>query len=150
MENNEQTVEETTEEQTTEETVENQTDYKALAEKAQAETAKYKAIAERKTKTKEKSEDKLPTREELVLIAKGASEDELAMLDVIAKKNGVNLAEATKDPDYLIWKEGKDTKKASEEAQLGTSAGSPNKKPFEWGSLTDEEHKAKFQERVNA
>lgn len=147
MSENETTVEKTTEtsneeetNDTAEETAEDQTDYKA-------EAAKYKAMYERAKKPKEdtketKVSDNLPTREELIAIAQGTSEEALDQLNAIAKGKGISLKEAKEDPMFKSWQKAEEAKAKSEKAQLGTSSGSKAEEAPNISKMTRAEHEA--------
>jgi len=101
-----------------------------------AEALKYKAIADRKEKQIEKQKEvKKPnnelTRDEIVLLAKGCSDEDLNLLKKIqagSKSLGqeVSLADAMNDPMFQALKEKQDAAKKAEQAQLGASGASGN------------------------
>lgn len=86
--------------------------------------------------------------EELRLIAKGLSDDEIEQAKVIAKGSGTNLSEALKSPLFVAFqKEIKDAER-KERAKLGASRGSGQSEPekgFQNG-LTREQHMALWKE----
>lgn len=71
------------------------------------------------------------TRDEIVLIAKGIPDDEIAVLKKIqagekASGNDLPLSKVLEDPVYIAFKESKEAKSKAEKAQLGASGGSGN------------------------
>ncbi len=155
MENNENTVDKTTEqEEETSEEEKNETEEKGSEKKDetdwQAEATKWKAIAERNKNKKlnDKNESKSVssdiTREELVLIAKGMSEEDINQASIIAKGSGKTLKEAVESDLFKSWKATNEANAKSEQAQLGASKGSGTQSNSGWEGLTDEEHKKKF------
>lgn len=157
MEN--ETIEETQETATDAEQVETQEDSQEETKDWKAEALKYKAIAERKDKKLQETETKpLKTntdtdslsREEGILIAKGMETDELDYLNLI--KGDRSREEAMESDDFKNWQAGKKAAKTNENAQLGASGSSPvnvQKKEKTTGKMTEEEHKAFFNKRVN-
>lgn len=117
----------------------------------EAEAKKWKAIAERKAK-REAQAPKVEApqnlnnnqlSEELKLIAKGLSDEEIDHAKVIAKGRGVNLAEALKDPMFTAFQKEQKEQARKEAAKLGASKGSGrvDTETFRPG-MTQEEHKA--------
>lgn len=142
---NDTTVEETTDEEVTTTTPETDTtDW-------EAEAKKWQAIAKRKAKQSttpaqptQNLTNQFLTREEGILIAKGIDEDSLNQLKSIAKGKDISLLEAEKDPLFLTYFEKVQKDKKAEQAKLGASKGSAykeNKETFRPG-LTREEHMA--------
>lgn len=131
-----------------------------------AEIAKLRAIAKKRTeqvnklkdalneKEEVEVEEKQPTsglsREEAILFARGLTEEEVDKASKIAQLEGISLAEAATSDFFTTWKSAKEAKKKSEKAQLGASKASPKvveKKDFSSSNLTAEEHKALFKAR---
>lgn len=116
----------------------------------EAEAKKWKAIAERKAKREAQAPKVAPQNlnnnqlsEELKLIAKGLSDEEIEQAKVIAKGRGTNLAEALKDPMFTAFQKELKEQARKESAKLGASRGSgkADVETFRPG-MTDEEHKA--------
>jgi hypothetical protein len=84
--------------------------------------------------------------DELKLIARGLSDEEIEQAKVIAKGKGIVLAEAIKDPLFLVFQSDLKEKERKEKAKLGASKGSGESqdellvKP----EMTREEHQAIF------
>lgn len=66
--------------------------------------------------------------DELKLIARGLSDEEIEKAKVIAKGNGINLQEAIKDELFLSYQKDLKEKKKREDAKLGASKGSGESK----------------------
>lgn len=62
--------------------------------------------------------------EELKLIARGLSDEEIDQAKVVAKGRDINLAEAIKDPLFLTYQSDLIAKRKKEDAKLGASKGS--------------------------
>lgn len=92
-----------------------------------------------------------PSPEELRLIAKGYSDEDIDKLKVIARGQDISLTEALKDEMFLSFQEKKEEAKKKEKAKLGASKGSAQgdgrQETFKSG-MTDEEHKAMFEKEV--
>lgn len=110
-----------------------QEDTVALQEKLdQAEKAKSQILARAKKAEEElkalkanppvKSDPQLS--DELKLIARGLSDEEIEQAKVIAKGKGIVLAEAIKDPLFLTYQADLKEKEKKEKAKLGASKGS--------------------------
>ena len=84
--------------------------------------------------------------EELKLIARGLSDEEIEQAKVIAKGKGIVLTEAVKDPLFVIYQGDLKDKQRKEKAKLGASKGSGETKEeitgLEAGSSRDEHKKA--------
>jgi len=84
--------------------------------------------------------------DELKLIARGLSDEEIEQAKVIAKGKGVPLPEAVKDPLFLVYQSDLKEKEKKEKAKLGASKGSGESqdetliKP----EMTREEHEKAF------
>ena len=133
-----------------------------------AEIAKLRAIAKKRTEQLDKLKQALnneeevkeeekpqPTglsRDEAILFAKGLSEEEVEKASKIAEFEGINLTEAVDSDIFTIWKEKKDKEAKSEKAQLGASNGSPKvekQKDFTSKELTPEEHKELWKQKIS-
>lgn len=127
-----------------------------------AEIAKYKAIAERKTKQldkiKEAGQDEVDkpqlakeikteqsgtTIEHSFLFAQGLSIEEVKLVEKVATNEGISLTDAYGD-DYVQSKIQKTRDEAQVKANsIGVSTGSPNAPRVKTQSnMTDEEHQA--------
>lgn len=62
--------------------------------------------------------------DELKLIARGLSDEEIEQAKVVAKGKGVNLTEAIKDPLFVVFQTDLKEKQRKEKAKLGASKGS--------------------------
>ena len=91
----------------------------ARAKKAEEELKILKA----KPQIDNKSNDP-QLSEELKLIARGLSDEEIEQAKVIAKGKGVALTEAIKDPLFTIFQADLKEKEKKEKAKLGASKGS--------------------------
>jgi len=106
------------------------------AKKAEAELKKLKAEVK-----------KVPSAQldpdELRLIARGLSDEEIEQAKVIAKGRGVSLSEALKDPLFEAFRKDFEERQKREKAQLGASKGSSQveEQPLVKPGMTTEEHK---------
>lgn len=124
----------------------------------EAEAKKLRAILDRQKKkqVEAKAAPAVPPinnnqlSEELKLIAKGLSDEEIEQLKVISKGKGVSLSEALKDPLFEAHQKVEREKARREEAKLGASKGSgqTEKESFRHG-MTDDEHKALWKKQNN-
>jgi hypothetical protein len=89
--------------------------------------------------------------DELKLIARGLSDEEIEQAKVVAKGKGINLTEAIKDPLFTIFQADLKEKERKEKAKLGASKGSGETQEeitgLESGS-TKEAHKKAFDKLV--
>ena len=89
-----------------------------------------------------------PDAEELKLIARGLSDEEIAEAKAIAAGKKITLAEALKDKTFLLFQANFQEEQKKEKAKLGASHGSGQtltEKPIKPG-MSKEEHKAAFDE----
>ncbi len=90
-------------------------------------------------------------QDELKLIARGLSDEEIEQAKVIAKGKGVSLQEAVKEPLFVIFQEDLKEKQKRESAKLGASKGSSETQEevtgVESGS-TREDHQKAFKKLV--
>ena len=87
-------------------------------------------------------------REELRLLARGLSDEEIEEAKAIAKGKGISLSEALKTPIFQLFQNNLKEEKRKEQARLGASQGSnqtASEKKIKPG-MTREEHKAAFDE----
>lgn len=153
MENENETILENEQEtqivETTEEVVELSVEEKLA--KAEAEAHKWRRIAQKNqkpqaTEPKPQISNDSQLSDELKLIARGLSDEEIDKAKVIAKGTGVSLTEAIKDPLFELFqaKVKEDKKKA--DAKLGASRGSGETEKeitgIEFGSTRDEHMEA--------
>jgi uncharacterized iron-regulated protein len=89
--------------------------------KAQAEANKWRRIAQKKDKPQITNPD---LSDELKLIARGLSDEEIEQAKVVAKGKGVSLTEAIKDPLFTTFQERIKEEKRKEDAKLGATRGS--------------------------
>jgi hypothetical protein len=89
--------------------------------------------------------------DELKLIARGLSDEEIEQAKVVAKGKGVNLIEAIKDPLFTIYQTDLKEKERKEKAKLGASKGSGETQEeitgLQYGA-TREEHKKAVEKLV--
>lgn len=90
------------------------------------------------------------SREEGILFAKGFSETEVEQAKKVAQIQGVKLTDAVRDPLFTGWKAIEDKKAKDREAQLPASRGGRTtvKKTLATPGLSDEDHKALFNEKI--
>jgi len=125
------------------------------AEKAKSQlTARAKKAEEElktlKAKPQETNNDP-QFQDELKLVARGLSDEEIEQAKVIARGKGIALTEAVKDPLFLTYQADLKEKERKEKAKLGASKGSgegqedePEVKP----GMTRDEHQEKFKKIV--
>lgn len=94
-------------------------DILARTRKAEAELKKLK---EAQANSPIKNDPQLS--DELKLIARGLSDEEIDMAKVVAKGKGIVLAEAIKEPLFLTYQATLKEKERKEKAKLGASKGS--------------------------
>lgn len=139
--NDEVVVEETHEETTSELSLE------AQLAKAQAEANKWRRIANKNQKDSKPQITTTPDlSDELKLIARGLSDEEIDQAKVVAKGKGVSLQEAIKDPLFVTYQENLKEKQRKENARLGASRGSgesEDETPVK-PDMTREEHQKAF------
>ena len=129
---------------TEEERLRKEADAKAAKAEQELELAKKPKeppVVEPKTSAAEE-------REELRLVARGLSDEELDEAKAIAKGKGITLLEALKDKTFILYQENLREEKKKEDAKLGASRGSGQtltEKPVKSG-MTRDEHKAAFDE----
>lgn len=113
----------------------------ARAKKAEEELKKLK---ESEAKSHISSDPQLS--EELKLIARGLSDEEIEQAKVIAKGKGIPLTEAIKDSLFTIFQSDLKEKKKKEDAKLGASKGSGESedKTLIKPDMTREEHQEAF------
>ena len=89
--------------------------------------------------------------DELKLIARGLSDEEIEQAKIIAKGKGISLTEATKDSLFQIYQSDLKDKQKKEKAKLGALKGSGESQEeltgIQSGSTRDE-HKKAFQKLV--
>jgi hypothetical protein len=88
------------------------------------------------------------TREEGILFSKGFSEEEVEYAKKVATLEGVKITEAVSNKLFTGWKAERDADAKRQEAQLPASRGgkSPKKTTFDTPGLSDDDHKALFNE----
>ncbi len=90
------------------------------------------------------------SREEIVLIARGYSEEELEIAQGIAKGFGIPLTDAVKHDMFITFKDKKDKESKAEKAKLGASNSSGSRrdesvKP----DMSVEDHKAAWKKAMS-
>lgn len=118
--------------------------------KAQAEANKWRRIAQKNqaTESKPRTTNNQDISDELKLIARGLSDEEIEKAKVIAKGNGTSLQEALKDDMFITYQTKLKEDQKREAAKLGGARGSGESTE---GSLvkpdmTREEHMKAFKE----
>lgn len=101
------------------------------------------------TETKPESPASL-SRDEAILIAKGFSEDELERAKRIAAVENIPLTQVPDNDLFKTWKERRDAEAKQQAAQLPSSKGARStvKKTFATKGLSDDDHKALFNEKM--
>lgn len=132
-------------------------DVEALKAKlAQAEEAKRQITARAKKAEEENKtlKAKPPVNnsndpqlsDELKLIARGLSDEEIEQAKVVAKGKGITLTEAIKDPLFAVFQADLKEQERKEKAKLGASKGSGETQEeviaFQSGSTREEHEKA--------
>ncbi len=115
--------------------------------KAQAEANKWRRIAQKNQKPDSKPRINSPDlSDELKLIARGLSDEEIEKAKVIAKGNGTSLQEALKDPMFTAYQEKIREDKRREDAKLGGTRGSGESQDDSLikADMTREEHQEAF------
>jgi len=112
--------------------------YKIRAEKAEGELKKAPKPADKPNDPQ--------LSDELKLIARGLSDEEIEQAKVIAKGKGIPLTEAIKDNLFTIFQADFKEKERKEKAKLGASKGSgeSQEKPEIKSGMTREEHQEAF------
>lgn len=89
------------------------------------------------------------SRDEAIVIAKGYSEEELEQAKKVAALEGCKVTEALDKDLFKDWKKRRDDAAKQQQAQLPALRGSKvtQKKSFSTPGLSDEDHKALFNER---
>lgn len=91
------------------------------------------------------------TRDEAIVIAKGFSVEELEHANKVASIEGCSVLEALDNPLFKGWKSQREADAKQQAAQLGVGRGSrasSAKKTFGTKGLSEEDHKALFNEKV--
>lgn len=108
--------------------------------------------ASKADKTEQKADTAAPalSREEGILFSKGFSEEEVEQAKKVATLQGVKLIEAVNDDLFTGWKAKRDKEVKDRAAQLGPSKGGKptTKKTFTTSGLSEEDHKALFNEKL--
>jgi hypothetical protein len=88
--------------------------------------------------------------DELRLIARGLSDEDIDQAKVIAKGRGIPLVEALKDPLYEAYKKEKEEREKREKSHLGgtTGSGQEIEEPLVKPGMTREEHQKLFKEML--
>lgn len=119
----------------------------------EAEAKKWEAIAKRKAKREANApvvplKDNPALPEELKLIARGLSDEDIEQAKIISKGKDISLSEAIKDPLFIAHQNAAKEQKRKEDAKLGATRGSGQveTKGFKSG-MTADEHKALWREQ---
>lgn len=100
---------------------------KARIAREEAEQAKKDLETERAKNVRPPEEKPVPPSsdpDELKLIARGLSDEEIDQAKIIAKGNGVSLLEAIKNPLFVLFQSNLKEEQKREKAKLGASSGS--------------------------
>lgn len=127
---------------TAEEKLKSEAEARVKAEK-ELEVATKKPAEEPKTAPANTTSD-----DELRLIARGLSDEEIDEAKAIAKGKGISLTEALKTPIFQLFQNNLKEERKKEEAKLGASHGSgqiSTDKKIKSG-MTRDEHRAAFEE----
>lgn len=117
------------------------------AKKAEAEVKelreKLKAL---KPEAKPTNQPQPDLTDELKLIARGLSDEDIDQAKVIAKGRGISLPEALKDPLFTAYKSGKEEQAKRDGSRLGASHGSgqSTEEPLVKPGMSREEHEKLF------
>lgn len=118
---------------------------KARVAREEADKAKKDLEEAQKAKPEEKKEDpKQPDiSEELKLIARGLSDEEISRAKKVAKGEDITLTEALQSEMFLAWQKDHKAKLAAEASKLGPAGGSSQGLPVEGitPGMSKEEHK---------
>ena len=142
QEENTTTGEDTHSEETQDDTVTiSQKEYKRLTRQSIA----YKANKGDKVESKPTTHNP-QLSDELKLIARGLSDEEIDQAKVIAKGKGINLTEAIKDPLFVTYQNNLKEEQRKESARLGASTGSGESQETSdiRPDMTREEHEKAF------
>jgi len=106
--------------------------------------AENKALKEAQANPPIKNDPQLS--EELKLIARGLSDEEIEQAKVVAKGKGIALTEAIKDPLFIIFQSNLKENERKEKAKLGASRGSGESQDNTLikQDMTREEHQEAF------
>lgn len=121
----------------------------ARAKKAEDELKKFKSAP---APSQQINNNNPEFSDELKLIARGLSDEEISQAKIIAKGKGVALTEAIKDPMFSLFQKDLKEKEKREAAKLGGSKGSGESadetliKP----NMTKEEHMEAFKKVMGA
>ncbi|MEK9208172.1 MAG: hypothetical protein AAB922_06820 [Patescibacteria group bacterium] len=109
------------------------------AKKAEAEAKELKAKAFKSSSQPAQQVD----TDELRLIARGLSDEEIDQAKVISKGKGISLAESLKDPLFVSYQKDLKEQQRVEKAKLGASKGSgqEGEEPLVKSGMTAAEHK---------
>lgn len=109
------------------------------AKKAEAEAKELKAKASKPSNQPVQQVDS----DELRLIAKGLSDEEIDTAKVIAKGKGISLVDSLKDPMFVAFQKEVKEQQARDNAKLGASSGSgqEGEEQLVKPGMTTEEHK---------
>jgi hypothetical protein len=108
---------------------------------AQKNHWKKKASTIKEEPSKKQTQQSGLSREEVILFAKGHTEEEVELASKLAQINGVSLVEASKDEIFTAKVEKRLTEERSRKASLPASGGSSGSQPAKpIGEMSREEH----------
>lgn len=118
--------------------------------KAEADLAEARKAPEKKPEEAPKPQQSDISTEELKLIARGLSDEEIEQAKAIAKGKDISLTEALKDPLFKLFQESLVTEKKKAEAKLPASRGSGQYVPPEGikPGMTKAEHEAAWRKAL--
>jgi len=131
-------------------TIEDYNKLKQEAETLKAQKDHWRKKAESKKPLAEtnKPEGESLSRDEVILIAKGYTDEEVALALKLSKVQGISMLEAIED-DYLKSKiNARKKKEKSEQASLGASTSSVIRADKPIGEMTDAEHEALYRKTM--
>ena len=131
----------------TEDTAVEDTEKLKEANKRLFERAKKAEAEAKELKTKAKAQPEVQPAQvdsdELRLIARGLSDEEIEQAKVISKGKGISLVDSLKDPMFISYQKDFKEQQRKEKAKLGASKGSSqeDEQPIVKSGMTTEEHK---------
>lgn len=117
-------------------------DYKQIAQdqRKRAEIAEAKLKDKPKTETQSTNSPPAADADELRLIAKGLSDEEIEQAKVIAKGTGKNLVEAIKSPLFTAFQKELKEQERKDKAKLSASKGSNQEQTVSISDMSRDDH----------
>lgn len=133
---------------------ENPSDERYLNQRKRAEKAeeRVKALENELNKKSPETQNQITnsqelSRDEVVLLAQGMTEEEVSKLHSVAKAEGVSLREAKDSDLFTAWYDKKQREKKSEMAKL-SGGGSAKTQAVKMSGLSESEHKDLWKKRL--